>query len=37
MTRTSDRLYFLYSGNKPDFFDEIPIKLFNNDNDIIQL
>jgi superfamily I DNA/RNA helicase len=37
MTRTSDRLYFLYSGNRPNFFDEVPNDYFNNDNNIIQL
>jgi superfamily I DNA/RNA helicase len=35
MTRTSDRLYFLYSGQEPDIFDNIPVNLFNNDKDII--
>lgn len=37
MTRTCDRLFFLYSGQKPNFFDEIPNELFNNDDNIIQI
>jgi superfamily I DNA/RNA helicase len=37
MTRTSDRLYFLYSGQEPNIFDEIPVNLFNNDKEIIQI
>jgi superfamily I DNA/RNA helicase len=37
MTRTSDRLYLLYSGMCPTFLDEIPNNLFNNPNNIIQL
>jgi superfamily I DNA/RNA helicase len=37
MTRTSDRLYFLYSGGEPTIFDTVPINLFKNDDEIIQL
>jgi superfamily I DNA/RNA helicase len=37
MTRTSDRLYLLYSGNCPTFLDAIPVNLFKNDNNIIQV
>jgi superfamily I DNA/RNA helicase len=37
MTRTSDRLYLLYSGMCPTFLDAIPTDLFNNSDNIIQL
>lgn len=37
ITRTSDRLYLLYSGLCPTFLDEVPVNLFYNPNDIIQL
>ncbi len=37
MTRTSDRLYLLYSGNQPAILDSIPENLFKNDDDIFQL
>ena len=37
MTRTSDRLYFLYSGGEPTIFDTVRIDLFKNDNKIVQV
>lgn len=37
MTRTSDRLYLLYSGNQPAILDSISENLFKNDDDIFQL
>jgi superfamily I DNA/RNA helicase len=37
MTRTSDRLYFLYSGQEPDIFDEIPVDYFNRGDNIVQI
>lgn len=37
MTRTSDRLYLLFSVIQPTFLDSIPENLFKNDEDIFQL
>lgn len=37
MTRSSNRLYFLFSGKQPDFFDSIQENFFKNDDEIFQL